>query len=68
MPDVVPQSCRSFQKLDGSGLGVFGGLATLGLGPAEDDVANDVHQADGDQVVPGHGGATKLKYLLNDHP
>ena len=61
MPDVVPESLRSFQKLDGSGLGVFGSLASLGLGLAEDDVADDVHQTDGDQVVPGHGGARKIK-------
>ena len=32
-------------------------LAALGLGGAVDDVAEGVHEADEDQVVPGHLGA-----------
>ncbi len=54
VPDVVPESLRSFHQFNSSRLGVFCGLAALGLSLAEDDVASEVHQPDGDQVVPGH--------------
>ncbi len=43
VPDVVPESLRSFHQFDSSGLGVFCGLAALGLSLAEDDVAGEVH-------------------------
>ena len=58
MPDVVPESLRFIQKVGSSGL-VLGGLAALGLGLAEDYVADEVHETDGDQVVPLHGRAEK---------
>jgi hypothetical protein len=48
VPDVVPESLRSFHQFDSPGLGVFCGLAALGLSLAEDDVASEVHQPDGD--------------------
>jgi hypothetical protein len=52
--DIVPESLRMFQKLVHSGSRIFGGFATLRLGAAEDEVADGVHQTNGDQVVPGH--------------
>jgi len=50
--NVVPESLRSFHQFDSSRLGVFGSLAALRLGLAEDDVASEVDQADGHQAVP----------------
>ena len=63
--DVAPESLGLIQELGG----VLGSLAALGLGLPEDDVADEVHEADGQEVVPLHGRAERrreIKMKLSD--
>lgn len=60
MSHVAPESLGFLQELGG----VLGSLAALGLSLAEDDVADQVHEADGNQVVPFHGGTVSRKVIL----
>ena len=68
MSHVAPQSLGLLQELGR----VLVGLAALGLSLPEDDVADEVHEADGHQVVPLHGWAVRrtesnVRRLLGFH-